>query len=197
MGSFTNLAGDREVSLWYEPWLKEGTVGSSIDYVNVLDTNLHVKDLWHNGTWNFTAIPAWLKERILAVPVPSLGYTADCVIWVAKLLEHTQSNRHIYGWFPRQNSSLRNRNGAGSGLFALLGRLECWFGWFSITASQLIFFIQASSYFESSMLPLQPGAIWYLPLLEGLWFCETNLEHLGDNLQSRFLGYKFIQVDCG
>jgi hypothetical protein len=88
---------DREVSLWYEPWLKEGTVGSSIDYVNVLDTNLHVKDLWHNGTWNFTAIPAWLKERILAVPVPSLGYTADCVIWVAKLLEHTQSNRHIYG----------------------------------------------------------------------------------------------------
>jgi hypothetical protein len=47
------------------------------------------------------------------------------------------------------------------------------------------------------MLPLQPGAIRYLPLLEGLWFCETNLEHLGDNLQSRFLGYKFIQVDCG
>ena len=24
-------------------------MGSSIDYVNVLDINLHVKDLWHNG----------------------------------------------------------------------------------------------------------------------------------------------------
>jgi hypothetical protein len=105
MGSFTNLAGDREVSLWYEPWLKEGTVGSSIDYVNVLDTNLHVKDLWHNGTWNFTAIPAWLKERILAVPVPSLGYTADCVIWVANAAG-TYSIKSAYLWLISKTNQL-------------------------------------------------------------------------------------------
>lgn len=109
MGSFTIKLGRGEVSLWYEPWLKEGTVGSSIDYVNVLDTNLHIKDLWHNSTWNFemlaTAIPAWLKERILAVPVPSLRYTADCVISAANAAG-TYSIKSAYLWLISKTNQL-------------------------------------------------------------------------------------------
>jgi hypothetical protein len=36
---FTNLAGDREVSLWYEPWLKEGTRAEHFRFGPVLNQN--------------------------------------------------------------------------------------------------------------------------------------------------------------
>jgi hypothetical protein len=41
------------VFLWHDQWLEHGSAGSLIDLVNVIDSDLQVKDLWLNGAWDF------------------------------------------------------------------------------------------------------------------------------------------------
>jgi len=54
-------------------------LASLIPTVNIMDTEVHVKDVWQGDSWNFgslaTSIPDDdLKFRIIANPIPSSTY---------------------------------------------------------------------------------------------------------------------------
>jgi hypothetical protein len=54
--SFFYKLGKGTVFLWHDQWLEHGSAGSLIDFVNVIDSDLQVKDLWLNGAWDFCGI---------------------------------------------------------------------------------------------------------------------------------------------
>jgi hypothetical protein len=53
-------------------------LASLIPTVNIMDTEVHVKDVWQGDSWNFgslaTSIHDDLKFRIIANPIPSSTY---------------------------------------------------------------------------------------------------------------------------
>jgi hypothetical protein len=52
---------------------EERPLWNLIDYINVMDGDLKVKDLWFNGTWDFskvvTHILELIKQCIMAIPI--------------------------------------------------------------------------------------------------------------------------------
>jgi hypothetical protein len=77
------------LSFWYDNWLEEGVLASLIPTVNIMDTEVHVKDVWQGDSWNFgslaTSIPDDdLKFRIIANPIPSSTYNIRGLSCLAK-----------------------------------------------------------------------------------------------------------------
>ncbi|XP_019415559.1 PREDICTED: uncharacterized protein LOC109327034 [Lupinus angustifolius] len=67
--------GDGDLSLWYDNWSGLGLLCSMVVYVHISDTQLTVKDLWKDSTWDFnllyTLIHVHVKEAIVQLIIPS------------------------------------------------------------------------------------------------------------------------------
>ncbi|KAF1898310.1 hypothetical protein Lal_00033077 [Lupinus albus] len=53
---FNRQLGAGNWSLWYDNWSGFGKLCSYVDFVNISDTHLRVKDLWNDGNWDFSSL---------------------------------------------------------------------------------------------------------------------------------------------
>lgn len=49
-GGFKIRIGKGEVSLWFDPWLREELICDLVPYVDIHDLNLSVKDIFIDGS---------------------------------------------------------------------------------------------------------------------------------------------------
>ena len=100
--------GDGSSSLWYDEWIKDGSICSLVDYVYVSDSNFLVKDCWSNGVWNFnylyTPLTQSIKSKIEEVLVTIFSEIADCWVWVGSL-SGVYSASSCYNWFHSSSDS--------------------------------------------------------------------------------------------
>ena len=61
---FVYRLGSGNVFLWYDRWLDEDLLAELIPTVHVSDTDLRVKDVWFNGSWNFDKIVIVLPLKL-------------------------------------------------------------------------------------------------------------------------------------
>lgn len=77
--------GSGNISVWYDKWMDDGPLCNLIVWVNILDTDLRVKDVWQNNNWNlntlYTFLPDQLKLKILGVPLVQNSDLDDCIVW--------------------------------------------------------------------------------------------------------------------
>lgn len=73
-------------SFWYSDWLGIGPLCTMVDFVHISNTQMCVKDVWKNGTWNLdkmaTRIPEHIKPIITSKRVPSVRQEAMQDYWV-------------------------------------------------------------------------------------------------------------------
>ncbi|KAJ1404607.1 Ribonuclease H-like superfamily [Sesbania bispinosa] len=69
--------GDGESSVWYADWTGLGPLCNQIPFVHISDTHLQVKQLWHNGVWDFTSLATHLPEQLIdtmrSITIPPPG----------------------------------------------------------------------------------------------------------------------------
>lgn len=99
--------GRGDVSLWYGKWLLEGYLCSKVLYVNYQDTHLRVKDLWNNGSWNFsmlaTILPNDMKQQIRSIRINDI--VDDIIIW-APSADGIYSASTVYKWLTSTPSTI-------------------------------------------------------------------------------------------
>lgn len=91
--------------------LEEGHLSNLVEYVNVLDVNYKVKDLWTNEAWDFsklaTYIPEAIRYCIMASPIPLLPGVVDEVIWAATMTV-VYSTKSAYLWLLNRDGHVRS-----------------------------------------------------------------------------------------
>jgi hypothetical protein len=65
--------GNGTSSFWFTNWSGYGTLASHMLYVDILDIEMRVKDVFIYGDWNFnllyTVLPAKIKDSLAFLPV--------------------------------------------------------------------------------------------------------------------------------
>lgn len=44
--------GSEDTSFWFDTWMEGGPLCSKVNFVNIADSKLRIKDVWQNGVWN-------------------------------------------------------------------------------------------------------------------------------------------------
>lgn len=84
---FALRMGNGSTSVWYSDWVGIGPLCQLVNFVNISDTNLQLKDLWDNGSWCLdrlaTQLPTFVRDAIMHVPIPVNVHEglADCWVW--------------------------------------------------------------------------------------------------------------------
>lgn len=82
---------------------------SIVDFVNISDTNLWVKDVWKEGAWRlnelFTILPSELRNKIETYPISLTDHVEDCFIWGAQG-SGVYEARSVYTWLLHKNRQL-------------------------------------------------------------------------------------------
>lgn len=78
--------GSGDSSFWFDTWMEGGPLCTKVNFVNITDSNLRIKDVWQDGFWNlhepYTMIPDWLKHHINNIRVEIEEGVQDCRIWL-------------------------------------------------------------------------------------------------------------------
>lgn len=76
---------DGRSSFWYEPWSHLGFLGSQVDFVNIQDTNVLVRDVFKDDKWCLqslaTMFPTHIKEAIGNMRLYSHSAIPNTYIW--------------------------------------------------------------------------------------------------------------------
>lgn len=88
-----HMIANRNASLWNDPWMEKGLLGSL--FVIISDADLRVRDVWRDGSWDFsrlsTNIPELIKFNVMAIPVPT--FLALVMLLCGQLARMTTLNR--------------------------------------------------------------------------------------------------------
>ncbi|CAL0299567.1 unnamed protein product [Lupinus luteus] len=92
------------ISIWYDKWLDEGYLCQLIPYVHILDSELHIKDVFFDGCWHWdllaTQIPMDIKLKMQNLfSDDSLG---DVLIWGNDNSGH-YSVKSAFVWLTQRN----------------------------------------------------------------------------------------------
>lgn len=103
-------------SIWYTNWLGSGPLCNKLEYVNIVDTDLTVRDIWCHGGWNLSrlamTIPQMIRDSILHIPVPVNvdPNILDCWVWKGNK-EGVYTVASGYSWLLRTARDwVSNRN---------------------------------------------------------------------------------------
>jgi hypothetical protein len=72
---FTYRVGYEDISLWYDCWLEGGPLASCVPFVNIMDVDKQVEDIYGKITlgtleiWQRQLIPLDLQYKIRVVPI--------------------------------------------------------------------------------------------------------------------------------
>lgn len=87
------MIANRNASLWNDPWMEKGLLGSP--FVIISDADLRVRDVWRDGSWDFsrlsTNIPELINLNVMAIPVPT--FLALVMLLCGQLARMTTLNR--------------------------------------------------------------------------------------------------------
>ncbi|KAK7280759.1 hypothetical protein RJT34_25826 [Clitoria ternatea] len=116
-------------SIWFADWAGVGPLASHVDYVHVVDSQLHIQDIWINEEWNFDGLYMSLPADMLIHITCKLPGPATMLQW-----ERDPASKYIassgYNWFlsfptllsftdPQQQQRERPFNS-----FTTLGKME-------------------------------------------------------------------------
>lgn len=83
---FAYKVGAGNISLWFNKFLNEGYLRELVDYVNIQDSYLHLKDIYIEGNWNWTLatmIPMEVRRKITSLYLNQ--DIVDEIIWSVEL----------------------------------------------------------------------------------------------------------------
>ena len=84
MEGFVWELGNGSSSFWYDSWSPLGKLCDLVPFVHISDTQLQVRDICLNGSWNldvlYTNIPTDIKNTILRL-TPAVGDREDGWVW--------------------------------------------------------------------------------------------------------------------
>ncbi|KAJ1431332.1 hypothetical protein SESBI_07184 [Sesbania bispinosa] len=97
-------------SIWYKDWTGLAPLCNLPPFVHITDTQKNVKDIWKEGTWDFsglyTSIPQEVQNHISSIPIPqTISSEPDMWCWGASL-DFKYNVRSGYKWLQDQQSVL-------------------------------------------------------------------------------------------
>ncbi|XP_019457635.1 PREDICTED: uncharacterized protein LOC109358024 [Lupinus angustifolius] len=132
---FNLQLGEGNKSLWYDNCIRFGTLCNFVPFVNISDTQLQVKDIWTEGTWDFSAlytmVPSEVKELISNHFTPGLPTEEEGWIWEGHVTGNYSANSG-YWWINKPEEDVEHL----SSDWKLVWRLKvpekikmlCWLG---------------------------------------------------------------------
>ncbi|KAJ1397799.1 Serine/threonine-protein kinase, active site [Sesbania bispinosa] len=63
---FRFKVGNGDVSFWYEDWRNEGPLCDSVLFVDIHDTQMRVRDVWHEDRWHLNQLFTILSSEIIS-----------------------------------------------------------------------------------------------------------------------------------
>lgn len=100
---FRFRVGTGDMPVWYDRWNPNGFLCDMVDYVNIQDFNLTLKDVYENGMWLWnnmaTIIPSQVPQEFNSLFLNST--IADTVIWSAAQ-NHVFMAKTAYWWLQSQ-----------------------------------------------------------------------------------------------
>jgi ribonuclease HI len=101
---FQFCLGDGNSSFWYTDWSGIGALANHVLYVDIHDTELRVRDVYSDGSWNFnslyTAMPTSIKEQLSLLPINLNPNVPDRYSWKGNL-NGLYTARDGYYWLNR------------------------------------------------------------------------------------------------
>lgn len=97
--------GNGESSFWFDRWVENIPLSSKVNFVNISDTHLRVRDLWKNGKWAlnelYTMFPDEVKQQVCSKQIDFNDDLEDCIIW-GHNLDGKYEAKFGYAWLVGQ-----------------------------------------------------------------------------------------------
>ncbi|KAJ1407482.1 Reverse transcriptase zinc-binding domain [Sesbania bispinosa] len=99
-----------DISIWYKDWMGMRPLCNLLPFVHIADTQRIIKELWHDGGWDFSklykVLPEVIQSYICTIPIPpTASDDLDTWSWWVSA-DRKYSSRSGYLWLQELNGAM-------------------------------------------------------------------------------------------